>query len=243
MQHSPWSLLTMSLVKLLVWVITAPVLLGSLAHAGLIYLDSSPGLPTDLGPVTVAISPDPLWQPDNPANPGDVSDHSAVWISFADTGYGGSLFQSYQGTNPVVSVFDTFASGSGTLTLDVWADDTADVLLDGSYLMHGAFTQKICAGQPIGCIPQDDGTIMAPLSAGSHTLEFVLYQVGSGTDTTTNPFGLLYTGAAPAAPSLALSLDPSPDPVPEPASYLLFGTGLCCLGCIQRRRKPARHRC
>ena len=122
----------MSLVRLVGWVVTLPVLLGSLADADLLYLDSRPGLSTDLGPATVAVSPHPVWQPDNPANPGDASDHSAVWISFADTGYGGSVLQPYHGTTPVVSVFDTFLSDSGTLKLDVWADDTADVLLDGS---------------------------------------------------------------------------------------------------------------
>ena len=93
----------------------------------------------------------------------------------------------------------------------MWADDTADVLLDGSYLIHAVFTQNTCSGQAIGCRPKDVGKIVTPLSAGSHTLEFVLSQVGKGTDTTTNPFGLLYTGTAPAAP------------VPEPASGLLFG--------------------
>ena len=113
----------------------------------------------------------------------------------------------------------------------MWADDTADVLLDGSYLIHAVFTQSTCSGQAIGCRPQDVGKIVTPLSAGSHTLEFVLYQVGKGTDTTTNPFGLLYSGTAPAAP------------VPEPASCLLFGTVMCCLGWIQRRRKSAGHRC
>jgi hypothetical protein len=231
MQQSRWSVLNMSLVRLVGWVITVPVLLGSLAHADLLYLDSRSGLPTGLGPVTVAISPHPAWQPDNPANPGDASDHSAVWISFADTGYSGSVLQPYQGTTPVVSVFDTFLSDSGTLKLDVWADDTADVLLDGSYLIHAVFTQSTCSGQAIGCRPQDVGKIVTPLSAGSHTLEFVLYQVGKGTDTTTNPFGLLYSGTAPAAP------------VPEPASCLLFGTVMCCLGWIQRRRKSAGHRC
>ena len=234
----------MSLVRLVGWVITVPVLLGSLAHADLLYLDSRSGLSTGLGPATVAVSPHPAWQPDNPANPGDASDHSAVWISFADTGYGGSVLQPYQGTTPVVSVFDTFLSDSGTLKLDVWADDTADVLLDGSYLVHAVFTQNTCSGQAIGCRPQDVGKIVTPLSAGSHTLEFVLYQVGKGTNTTTNPFGLLYTGTAPAAPVPELFSGTAPAAlVPEPASCLLFGTVMCCLGWIQRRRKSAGHRC
>jgi hypothetical protein len=247
----------MSLVKLVGWVITVPVLLGSFAHADLLYLDSRSGLSTGLGLATVAVSPHPAWQPDNPANPGDAGDHAAVWISFADTGYGGSVLQPYQGKTPVVSVFDTFLSDSGTLNLDVWADDTADVLLDGSYLVHAVFTQNTCSGQAIGCRPKDVGKIVTPLSAGSHTLEFVLYQVGKGTNTTSNPFGLLFTGTAPAAPVPELFSGTAPGDlvpelfsdtadaavVPEPASCLLFGTVMCCLGWIQRRRKSAGHNC
>src|SRR4030095_14475289 len=73
MQQSCWSVLNVSIVRLVGWVITVPVLLGSLAHADLLYLDSRSGLSTGLGPVTVAVSPHPVWQPDNPANPGDAS--------------------------------------------------------------------------------------------------------------------------------------------------------------------------
>ena len=243
MQESGWSVHNMSRVRLVGWVITIPVILSSLLHADLLYLDSRAGLSTGLGTATVAVSPHPAWQPDNPANPGDATDHSAVWISFADTGYGGSVLQPYHGTIPVVSVFDTFLSDSGTLKLHVWADDTADVLLDGSYLIHAVFTQNTCSGQAIGCRPEDVGNIVTPLSAGSHTLEFVMYQVGKGTNTTSNPFGLLYTGTAPG---LGTARDFPPQDavvVPEPASCLLFGTVMSCLGWIQRRRKSPGHGC
>src|SRR5215470_8975383 len=117
MQQSRWSVKNMLLVRLGGWVIIVPVLLGSLAYADLLYLDSHSGLSTSLGPATVAVSPHPAGQPDNPENPGDLRDHSAVWVSFADTGYRGSVLQPYQGTTPVVSVFDTFLSDSGTLKL------------------------------------------------------------------------------------------------------------------------------
>jgi hypothetical protein len=218
----------MPLLKLLSWVITVPLLLTGVAHATVIDLDSGPGLSTSLGPLTVAITPYPEWQANHPTNPGDASDHSAVWISFADTGYNGSVFQPYQGTTPVVAVFDTFVTDPGNLKLNVWADDTADVLLDGNFLMHAAFTQNTCSGQPIGCEPQDAGSIVTPISAGTHTLEFLMYQVGTGTNTSTNPFGLLFTGTAPADP---------PASAPEPASGLLSGAALCCAVWIGRRLK------
>ncbi len=193
-------------------------------------LNSQPGLATSAGTPTVVITPDPLWQQNNPTNPGNAADTSAVWISYMGTGYGDNQFQPYEGTTPVVTVFDTFDSAAGTLHLNVWADDTADVLLDGSYLEHAVFTQSICSGQPIGCQPQDAGVFNLPIAAGEHTLSFVLYQVGPGLDTSDNPFGLLFTGTAPTD---SLSVDS----VPEPSAWLLLITILVPLVCYSRRRR------
>jgi hypothetical protein len=190
---------------------------GVVSRADVVELDSRQGLPTSLpGIYSVTITPHPLWQPNNPTNPGDSTDSSAVWISDAKTGYGDSQFQPYMGTTPVVSIFDNFQSGQGTLHLNVWADDTADVLLDGTYLAHAVFTQSICSGQPIGCQPQDDAQLTSFLTTGTHQLQFNLYQVGTGTDTTSNPFGLLFTGTAPA-------------PVPEPSFLIPLGCAFLAL--------------
>jgi hypothetical protein len=212
-------------MKPLAIIFSTCVLLAGIASADVIDLDSRAGLTTNLpGVTTVTITPDPLWEPNNPQNPGDPSDSSAVWISDIESGYGDSQFQPYEGTTPVVTVFDNFVSGAGLLTLNVWADDTADVILDGNYLAHAVFTQSICSGQPIGCRPQDDGVFSTYLSAGSHELEFVMYQVGTGTDTTSNPFGLLYTGTAIA-------------PVPEPAQVLPLAGILIGLGFAYRKKR------
>src|SRR5215467_950163 len=89
---------------------------------------------------TVTIAPHPSWMANDPTNPGDPTDNSAVWISYADTGYQGSYYQVHTGTSPAMRVSQTFTSGAGLLTLKFWAEDTATVMLDGAVVMQGSFT-------------------------------------------------------------------------------------------------------
>ena len=156
-----------------------------------------------------------------PGEPRRSTDTSAVWISYAFTGVGDVDFQPGMGQTPVVTISQLFTSIVGVLTLKVWADDTAEVFLDGVSLFPPAFSQSVCSGVPIGCRPQDFGTVTSALKAGPHKLDFTLYQVGTGTDNITNPFGLLYTGTAT---------------VPEPATLFLAGGVLLCLGLVRTRR-------
>ncbi|HZT38944.1 MAG TPA: PEP-CTERM sorting domain-containing protein [Bryobacteraceae bacterium] len=207
------------------------LLFAAAARAGTIYFDSMAGLnvyvyATGSSGTTVAITPHPLWKPDHPVNPGDPADHSAVWISYADTGYQGANFQPYMGASPVMRIGQTFISGAGLLTLYVWADDTAIVTLDGSIIGSGAFTPAERSGQYIGFRDQTFGIISTPISAGAHTLTFDVFQVGTATNTTLNPFGILFTGTAPGPA----------DPAPEPASLALIGGGLIGLAAWRRRR-------
>jgi len=218
-------------------VLLTAILWSGAARAGTINLDSRQGLFTSFaGVTTVAITPNPNWQANYAVNPGDVNDRSAVWISYADTGWGGTHFQPQMGTTGVVTIFDTFQSGAGTLLLHVWADDTATVLLDGNLLMPGVFTQNTCSGQPIGCRPQDAGNISTSIAAGKHTLSFVLYQVGTGQDTSSNPFGLLFTGTAPGV------IGPNDGPgspessVPETGTLALLASGMAGLAWLRLHR-------
>jgi hypothetical protein len=76
----------------------------------------------------------------------------------------------------------------------------------------------------------------AALSEGQHTLSFVLFQVGTGTDTSSNPFGLLFTGTAPLR---IPEPEESGSGVPEPATWGLLASGLGSLIWLRRRRQRA----
>jgi hypothetical protein len=183
---------------------------------------------------TVATAPHPLWQANNPFG------SSAVWISYADTGYGGSVLApangsatNLDGTHVIMTVTESFAAGAGgSLHLTVWADDTARVLIDGSQVFAPNFTQNICANGQIGCTPVNGGVIdYVFLTGGQHTLAFDTFQVGSGLNTLNNPFGLLFAG------ELTDLVRPGVDPVPEPSTWLLLGSGLA--GMILWRKRTA----
>ncbi len=199
------------------------------SQASTIGLDSRAGLnvyvySTGQNGSTVEIAPHPVWTPDHPVNPGDSSDNSAIWISYADTGYQGAHFQPYMGDSPVMRVWETFVSGAGLLTLKVWADDTATVGLDGVVLSNGAFTPAERVGPYTGFRDVTYGLISTPILAGTHTLTLDVFQVGTAADITFNPFGVLFTGAAPGPA----------DAAPEPASLALIGGGLLGLAAWRR---------
>jgi hypothetical protein len=177
----------------------------------------------------VAITPHSAWQANNPGGSG------AVWISYANTGIGGSTLAPQAGSaaNPagtavIMTVTETFAAGIGaTLSMQIWADDTARVLIDGVALIAANFAQGTCAAGSIGCEPNEFGTIEYTFTTdGTHTLAFEVFQVGNGTNPNDNPFGLLYAGTLTAA-------------VPEPGTLALFGAGLAGMGLLRRRRHSA----
>ena len=165
------------------------------------------------------ISVHSAWQANDPNGNG------AQWISYADTGVSGSTLTLFADMTSVFTVTETFFANIGDiLTLDVWADDTAEVFLDSISLFAPNFIQGTCAAGAIGCGPGENGMISHTFAtAGIHTLSFDVFQVGTGTTNASNPFGLMYSGTLSS--------------VPEPSVLALLGLGILGLGLARRKIK------
>jgi hypothetical protein len=182
------------------------IVLNSQAGLGLVCTWNDAGdicTPTATG-TTVAITPHPVWQGNNPVNPG-APDNSAVWISYAKTGHGEAVLAPFRADVPVWSLTQQI---SGTwLNLHVWADDTAGVYLNDIALIAPTLGQSPpCSGAPIGCVAGHVGVINMALAPGLHTLRFDVFQTGTGTTTLANPHGLLFTGAVTTVPEGGMTL-------------------------------------
>jgi hypothetical protein len=135
-------------------------------------------------------------------------------------------------SNPEYGYYDfqstfTAANGSYAGSLTVSADDTVEVLLNGSVIIpFGALgSDGHCADNVPNCSATDTVNIAAV--SGTNTLDFVVEQAGSGPYLgTADPSGLDFSG------SLA--------PTPEPNSLILLGTGLFgAAGMLVRKRQSA----
>lgn len=169
----------------------------------------------------------PEWQGNNPGGSG------AVWVSYNPlTGATGLIVNLLPDSvlTPGATFSEILPSGPGTLTLSVWADDTARVSVTGTgggVLTPAAgtapnFPQDICADGKLGCEPGEQGDFTVLLGPGAHTLNIEVFQVGG------DAFGTMWSGTFTASDELA--------PVPEPASILLLGSALAAVGAASRRR-------
>lgn len=146
---------------------------------------------------------------------------TGTWISSVDSGTPGDETVLL---NTQVQFSKAVDFGVGALlTLQVWADDTAQVLIDGvalALLNPGSAPNNTldnaCAAGVLGCEDLEFGQF-SHFASGVHDLQIVVTQLVDIT-----PFGTLAEG------DLA--------PVPEPATILLLGSALAAAGVASRRR-------
>jgi len=146
---------------------------------------------------------------------------TGTWISSLASGFSSITGGTVQQFSKTID----FGVGGSLLTLKVWADDTAAVLIDGvalSLLNGGSAPNLVadtaCAAGTLGCEDTEFGQFSASLT-GSHELQVRVLQLDGFSGT---PFGTLVEGDLAA--------------VPEPATILLLGSALATAGVVSRRR-------
>lgn len=173
-----------------------------------------------------AITPHNAWQPNNPGGT------DAVWVSYADSGIGGDTLAPTSQSDWVMKITETFTigAGGGNILMQIWADDTAGVYLNGDLMAAPQFGQNVCADKPIGCEPDEFYALNEALGAGEHTLELYAYQVGTGKTVNSNPFGIIYAGDISGV---------VPNEIPAPTALGLLGLAGFGLVAARRRRERA----
>ena len=141
-------------------------------------VEHTSGTPTGLGTLTptngstYALNPNGVWA-------SALSD--STWVGIASTaGPGGSA-------NPAYGYYEfqtTFDATAGTYTgiLNVLADDTVEVLLNGTQILDfGALgNDSTCAQYPTGCLASTETSLPLDVTLGaSNTLDFIVEQAGN----------------------------------------------------------------
>lgn len=177
---------------------------------------SSTATTNSSGYATQVISPNPAWA---------APLAGSSWISFTNTGDPSSAGFIVVPNGTAVTFTETF-NLTGTITganLDVLADDTSSVWLNGTELASGNLggSYPTCSSLPIGCLSGTMGVfdfaqLQPYLTDGTNTLSFVVYQEAGSS------YGLDYAGTVTTTP--------------EPGLLMMLGTGLFGIALTARRR-------
>jgi PEP-CTERM motif len=175
------------------------------------------------GGATSNLNPGGVW------GPADQTYAPSSWVSFNTCSQPGSscigdngitTIFAPNGTYSYTTTFNDIAGETYLVNFGVMADDTLDVLLNGTPVANnsvGSPNDDHCESNPPSCLVPTFGT-RSFVGTGHETLTFLVAQVGS--QSTGFDFDATLTG------------------VPEPSTLMMLGTGLIgAAGTLFRRRK------
>jgi PEP-CTERM motif len=169
-------------------------------------------------------------------NPGTVWGGPApnsTWVGYAATAGPVGTSNPAFGYYTFTTTFTALSSGAYTGSMSLLADDTAEVLLNGTVLMPfgDLGSDNHCGAAGPTCLASDTfsiGSVSLLSGLDANTLTFVVQQAGTGpTGGVNDPSGVDFDGTLTSASIPA---------IPEPASLILVGSGLIGLTGLMSRR-------